>query len=641
MRQMSNASPARRRSGERVRRTPFFLCLLLTAGGAFLSLLRPAVVEEHLETLLVDYRFKIRNLLAPPVVPTNIVIVAVDEKSLSTHGRWPWARTLQARLIERVFQGHPKVVAVDIFFPEAESPQADSALAEVFAEHSARLVVALGYEVKKGKKQDGEIEDVLYEQAITRIERVGSLRPIEAFRVLLPPDPIAGSVVFGHVYALPDRDGNVRWEDLYIRYGDEYFACLPLQAARIYGGYPPDKLRIIGGTGVELGSLVIPTDDYGRLHINYIGKEHRFPYCSAADVLSGQTPAERFEDKAVFIGTSAIATYDLISTPFSANMPGVEKNATVLANILGRSFIRRCPLFLELLVLLIAGLSVATLCTRLRAAYAFGFFLFLLFALLAANQGAFTWCGIRANLSYPLLTVTLEGIAVFSYRHLVEERRARGIRRLFSNYVTERVVHELINNPELAKLGGTRKEVTILFSDIRGFTLFSEQNEPEYVVAMLNDYLGAMSDVISRWEGTLDKYVGDAIIAFWGAPLNQEDHAELALRCALHMMQRLETLQNKWRAEGKEPLDSGIGINTGEVVVGNIGAEGKKMDYTVIGDHVNLCERTEQLTRKYNARIVITEFTLNKIRPLISARQFGHMSVKGLEKVPPGRRIPL
>jgi adenylate cyclase len=175
--------------------------------------------------------------------------------------------------------------------------------------------------------------------------------------------------------------------------------------------------------------------------------------------------------------------------------------------------------------------------------------------------------------------------------------------------------------------------LSILFSDVRGFTTFSETHAPEEVVPILNEYLGAMTEIVFKWEGTLDKFMGDAILAFWGAPLSQENHAELSTRCALNMLKKLEELQKKWRDEGKPVLDAGIGINSGEVLVGNIGAEGRKMDYTVIGDHVNLASRVEGLTRKYEARLLITEFTLHKITEDISAGRISHVEATGREKV--------
>ena len=612
-----------------------FIPLLITLVFAALTVKNPPIIDEYIETLLLDYRFKIRNLVSPPPIPKDILIVTIDEESLSTYGRWPWNRRLQAELIEKVFKGTPKVVVVDIFYAEPGAPEADRALAEVIRKHKDRLVIALGFEVEEGRVFDGDIEDILYDQAIPRVENLKYLRAIEAYRVLLPPESLAGSATFGHVYPLPDRDGKLRWENLYIKYDGEYFPSLTLQAARVALGIARDRVSIIGGTGVELGGRFIPTDKFGRLHINYIGREGSIIHKSAADVLSGRIPASLFTGKIVFIGTTAMATYDQKNTPFSANMPGVEKNATVVANILSGNFIKKTPVYIDLLVVLLTGILALFIGQKKRALSLVTGYVALTSIVVITNLGLFTWYGIRLNLIYPLLTVISEGTFIISYGYFVEEKKAREIRRMFSSYVTERVVNELIKNPDLARLGGERKEVTVLFSDIMGFTGFSEGHAPEEVVAMLNEYLGAMTEVIFKWEGTLDKFVGDEIVAFWGAPLEQKDHAGLAVRCALDMVRRLEELQRKWKSEGKPVLDAGIGINTGEVVVGNIGAEGKKMDYTVIGDHVNVGARIETLTRKYNTHILITEFTLNRIGELLTTDSLyrTHTSIKGLEKV--------
>ncbi len=612
-----------------------FIPLLITLVFAALTVKNPPIIDEYIETLLLDYRFKVRNILSPPPVPADILIVTIDEESLSVFGRWPWNRRLQAELIEKVFKGNPRVVVVDIFYAEPGFPSADRALAEVIRKHKDRLVIALGFEVEEGKVFDGDIKDILYDQAIPRIENLKYLRAIEAYRVLLPPESLAASATFGHVYPLPDRDGKLRWENLYIKYDGEYFPSLTLQAARVALGIARDRVSIIGGTGVELGGRFIPTDKFGRLHINYIGREGSIIHKSAADVLSGRIPDSFFAGKIVFIGTTAMATYDQKNTPFSANMPGVEKNATVVANILSGNFIKKTPVYIDLLVVLLTGILALFIGQKKRALSLVTGYVALTFIVVITNLGLFTWYGIRLNLIYPLLTVISEGTFIISYGYFVEEKKAREIRRMFSSYVTERVVNELIKNPDLARLGGERKEITVLFSDIMGFTRFSEGHAPEEVVAMLNEYLGAMTEVIFKWEGTLDKFVGDEIVAFWGAPLEQKDHAGLAVRCALDMVGRLEELQRKWKSEGKPVLDAGIGINTGEVVVGNIGAEGKKMDYTVIGDHVNVGARIETLTRKYNTHILITEFTLNRIGDLLTTDSLyrTHTSIKGLERV--------
>ena len=339
------------------------------------------------------------------------------------------------------------------------------------------------------------------------------------------------------------------------------------------------------------------------------------------------------QGKIVLIGATAAGIYDLRVTPFSAVMPGVEKHASVISSIMENRFLRRTTFFTNLILLLVSGSLFSLLLIRFKsmgATLTAGLFLVLI---LGSGYFLFVHQGLWINIAYPSNNILLIFICVMVYNYAIEERTARKIRAMFSSYVTEKVVNELIKNPQMAKLGGERREMTILFADVVGFTTFSEKHTPEEVVAILNEYLGAMTDVIFRWEGTLDKFVGDAIVAFWGAPMRQENHAELALRCALDMVKSLEELQKKWRSEGKPVLDSGIGVNTGEVLVGNIGAEGKKMEYTVIGDHVNLGSRVESLTRQFNTHLLITEFTLNKIKDLVNTRFIGHLSIKGREKV--------
>lgn len=611
------------------------LPLALTAVFASLALWRPILVEDSIEHLLLDWRFKARNLLAPPATPEGVVIVAVDEASLARHGRWPWTRPLVADLLDRVRGAGPRAVGVDLFFAESETPEADARLARAFEDLGERGVGALVFEIQRDDRGAEEVPDVLFDQAVSKVEQAGLLRPLKARRPLLPPGALAAATRFGHVNYLPDRNGKLRWEYLYLRSGGEtgeYFLSLSLQAARIALGVAPEQVRIVGGSGVDLGGRMIPADDNGRLLVNYYGPEGTFAHIPATDVLAGEVPPERLRDKVVFVGATGVATYDIIVTPFAANMAGVEKNATVAANVIAGDYLRRVPLVVDLLAVLAAGVAALLLTRRRSAAAAILSLLGLAALIVGGNVAAFV-TGWHLNLAYPFLLVVAQGTGTVAVRYLIEERRARQMRRMFSSYVTERVVDQLIENPELARLGGQRREVTVLFSDIRGFTTFSEHHPPERVVAILNDYLEAMTEVVFHWEGTLDKFIGDAIMVFWNAPLPQEDHAERAIRCALHMLGRLDALNRGWAEAGQPVLEIGIGLNTGEVLVGNIGAEGRKMDYTVIGDHVNLASRLEGLTKKYGARILLTESTLERIRPLLDRNAFGHVTVRALERV--------
>jgi adenylate cyclase len=348
------------------------------------------------------------------------------------------------------------------------------------------------------------------------------------------------------------------------------------------------------------------------------------------------------------VGTTALGTYDQKATPYSANFPGVEKNATVVANILDQRFLEKSlwagPVDKATIVLFGVGLGV--ILPRLRALTGSAVAAGTLVGFVIVAQYLFVRHGIWLDMAYPLLTILLVFMANTVLKFSTEERQAKEIRAMFSSYVSPRIVEELIKDPDKARLGGQRKECTLLFCDLIGFTSFSAERPAEEVVQMLNEYLGAMTEVVFRWNGTLDKFVGDSIVAFWGAPLDQPNHVELATRCALHMRARLNQLWEKWQAEGKALLDNGIGLNTGEVVVGNMGAEGKKMDYTVIGDHVNLAARVEGLTRQLQVPIVITEYAVDRLRPYLSPSEgkptLGHLEYRkiGAVKVK-GRPLPV
>jgi adenylate cyclase len=417
---------------------------------------------------------------------------------------------------------------------------------------------------------------------------------------------------------------------LAIDYQGDYYAPIGLQAVRLYRGLSIQDLALDYKGGVSLGDISIPTDEHGRMLINYRGPNGTFPTYPISDILDRTTPAGTFKDKIVLIGATAIGIYDLRVTPFSNNMPGIEKHASVVDNILHQDFLYHTEVSVPILIVLFAmvlGFSIPRLGAKAGAAL----FLALFAGYLGFVYYLFVAKGIWFNLVYPASALFFGYTSQTAYRFFMEERRARDIRKMFSSYVSKRIVDELIRDPSKAKLGGDRKEITVLFSDIRGFTTFSEKHQPEEVVSLLNEYLGAMTEIVFEHEGTLDKFVGDAIMALWGAPIGQPDHAERGVRCALAMIDKLKQLQAKWAAEGKYVIDIGIGINTGDMVVGNMGAEGKKMDYTVIGDNVNLGARLEGLTRKYNNHIIISEYTYEKVKGIVDAKELDSVTVKGKE----------
>jgi adenylate cyclase len=434
-----------------------------------------------------------------------------------------------------------------------------------------------------------------------------------------------------HINMNPDIDGTLRWEMLAIKFRDDYYAPIGLQAARLYRGIPPEQMVLDFGGGVQLGDDYISTDTFGRMLINYRGPNNTFPMYSISDILDRTLPAGMFKDKIVLIGATAIGIYDLRVTPYSTNMAGIEKHASVVDNLLRGDFLYQA-MDLDVPLIFAFSLILGLLVPRFGAQAGVAFFLVLLSGYSVFVHYLFIAKGVWFSYVYPASSIFFCYTSQTAYRFFTEERRAKEIRTMFSSYVSKRIVDELIRDPSKMRLGGDRKELTVLFSDIRGFTTFSEKYRAEEVVSQLNEYLGAMTHIVFDHEGTLDKFVGDAVMAFWGAPLDQEDHAIRGVRCALDMMKKLRELQKKWESEGKHVIDIGIGINTGEMIVGNMGAQGKKMDFTVIGDNVNLAARVEGLTRKFDSHIIITEYTYARVKDSVDAKELEAVTVKGKER---------
>lgn len=617
----------------------FFYLITLISISIFvtLQLYDPALVREEIESKTFDMRLGIRGIVRKS--PQNdIVIVSVDEKSISEVGRWPWRRDVMASLVNRISGERPRVIGIDILLSERESGETDEELAKAIRD-AGNVVLATAFIVPVDKKVSvpKEIPDFLWDSAFMGVKSVKGIEwkrwAIRPESVIPPLGEFAKGASLGHVYVHPDTDGVLRWEDLYLNYGEDCYPSFPLQVSRIALGMDMKDMVLYGGSGINLGDRFIPTDLSGRILINYRGKEGSFRYVSASDVIKGKAVG-LFKNKIILIGTSALGTYDQKVTPLSANMPGVEKNANVVDNILRDDFLRKSPGVIELAVILLTGLFLGLLLPRLNAIP--GAILAISFISIYILLGLFLllYWNLWINLVYPISNMFAIFTAETVTRFFLEEKKAREIRRMFSSYVSPKIVEELILHPEKTHLGGERRRVTVLFCDIIGFTSLSERLPPEEVVSMLNEFFKEMVDIIFKWDGTLDKFVGDEIMAFWGAPADQPNHAELAVRCALNMSDRLEEMQGTWRSKGREVLDCGIGINTGEVIIGNVGAEGKKMDYTVIGDHVNLAARVEKLTREYGTRIIVTENTIKGIDQTMRDGLIGlpFVKVKGKEK---------
>ncbi|MBF0466096.1 MAG: adenylate/guanylate cyclase domain-containing protein [Nitrospirae bacterium] len=622
----------------KLRRFLYFLTATITLFYVVLALRDPAFITENLETKLLDLRIYVKNVLKTDDTPKDILIVYVDDKSIKEIGRWPWKRDVEADLLRNISKDAPKVIAVDVMLSETENAASDDKLAETI-KVAGNVVLATAFITKSSDSSfagSSDAPDFLWDSAFMEVKTVSNINwkkwAIKPEKVLPPIEKFARFSSLGHVYTLPDSDGAIRYAILYVNFGTDCYPHLALQTARIALGLKQKDMILFGGSSIKLGNMYIPIDLSGRVIINYRGIKTNYISVSASDVIRGKIEKGFFNNKIVFIGTSALATYDQKVTAVSANSSGVSINANIVENILSTGFLRRSPNVIEIIVICIAGILFG-LISRFRAALSsilalicISVYMFFSFYLLIKSN---LWL----NITYPVAAM----VSLFSLQTIVkflaEERRGRQIRGIFSRYVSPQIVNVLINNPEGTHLGGKQQTLTILFTDIVGFTTISEKLTPEEVVQMLNEYFSDMVEIIFKWGGTLNKFIGDAIMCFWGAPVEDNNHAVHAIKCALNMIAKKEEIQVKRLSEGKAPIDIGIGINSGEVLIGNIGAVGKQMDYTIIGDNVNLCSRVEGLTRKFKVHILISENTFKEIRPHIDSGLLYSVSVKCVGRV--------
>ncbi len=655
----------------------FWLATGVTTLMAILYLMGPRFLVD-LENKSLDFRFLARGEVQPS---NDIAIIAIDERSIADFGRWPWPRDLMATLINKLAAADVKVIGIDIIYSEPEITDRMRTITDLRAEVKLMASEKTALLEILDEKQREASTDLQFAHAIgaagnvimavapvirwehgehaidstsdstpqsTTPFNVGKYAfnlvknssldqifdPIEASDILPPlPEFMEQAIGLGHVSALQDRDGILRYGMLTVQYNDDYFPSLPLAVAQTSLDIPWSHMVLRLAESVVLDKITIPTDERGRMLLHHYGKRLTFTHYSAAAVLKDEIPSGTFKNKIIFIGTTAIGAYDLWSNPFDPNIPGVEINATITENIIHGKILHRSERTktLDLLAIIIGGLLAALIIPNLRGLYGTGAVIGFLACYMFLAQYLFVTQGMWISLVAPLTTILLCYIALTVLGYITEERRAKEIRAMFSSFVNPRIVEELIKYPNAAKLGGFRREVTLLFSDIRGFTTFSEkhQDNPEHIVIQLNEYLQAMTEEVFRADGTLDKFIGDAIMVFWNAPIEQADHAKRGLRCALAMRTRLKTLNEKWVAEGKEPFAIGIGLHTGSAVVGNMGAKGLKMDYTAIGDAVNLAARLEGTTKEYGTHLIISEETYRQAEEDFASRELDNIAVKG------------
>jgi adenylate cyclase len=438
----------------------------------------------------------------------------------------------------------------------------------------------------------------------------------------------------------PDADGVVRHSLLVLPYGrsknpDDWdlYASLDVQAVRLFQGLPDQQMVLdfseTGITALEFGpSHIIRPDAFGRMMINYEGDVTTYPYVSIADVVRHKFPAGTFKGKIVLVGASATGIGDLRSTPFGGiSYPGVEIHANVIDNILNRHFLLRGPnqVSVDVLLIFLFGVPLG-LWLALAQPRSMLFALFLLVPFGVGVWFAFLH-GWWLNFIVPSGTLAANVGVVAMYRALVEEKEKRRVRGAFQQYLSPEVIRRLLQNPELVKPRKT--EITVMFSDVRGFTSISERLDAQELAALLNEYLTGMTQIVFRHSGTLDKYIGDSVMAFWGAPFENQNHATEGCRAALDMIARLKEMQRKWKWEGRPVLDIGIGICTGVASVGNLGSD-LRHGYTALGDAVNLASRLEGLNKEYGTHILLSDTTYAAVEdPFLVFRELDLIRVKG------------
>jgi adenylate cyclase len=619
---------------------------------------------------LENYTYDMRlNLLMSNTIDSRIVIVDIDEKSLIEQGRWPWGRDKMARLVNQLFATYEiNTLGFDVVFAEKDEssglknlewmqqkylkddlgfayvlkmvrPQLD--YDQIFAESLKNRKVVLGYyfQLHGDTNHVGQLPTETFSagsfdgEAIAFTEATGYGANLD----LLQQSAHAA----GHFNPEPDADGITRKIPMLVKYGADYYDALSLAVARAYLQNPvmEAKFAATGAGGdyagleaFEMAGKRIPVDAEVATLVPYRGVQGSYKYVSASDVLNNKVRPVSLKNKIVLVGTTAPGLMDLRATPVQSNYPGVEVHANVISGILDNN-IKERPAFtqgIEFLLLLLAGLLLAFTLPSLNPLKATLMTLGVLATVLGTIFAGWQYANLVLPMASLLIMIGLIYLLNMSYGFFVESRGKRQLTGLFGQYVPPELVDEMAKNPEAINLQGESREMTVLFSDIRGFTQISEGLNPKQLTQMMNEFLTPMTQIIHSNRGTIDKYMGDAIMAFWGAPLRDKNHAQHALNAALAMNAAMKDISAKFVAKGWPEIRMGFGLNTGDMVVGNMGSS-FRMAYTVMGDSVNLGSRIEGLTKNYGVDIIVSEFVKAQTPDMIY-RELDIVRVKGKDK---------
>jgi adenylate cyclase len=628
---------------------------------------------------LKTYDYRVRLAADSSTARRDTVLVSIDDSSIRRLepqvGRWPWPRVVHSYLIDYLHRAPAKAIVYDVLFTERDKRTFQIGTDTWTGEESDR---ALASSAARAGNVVFPADVTADEKALVGKCGVDVLRAGQPFDadpafearpgVILPYDELTdAAAAVGHNLMIYDADGPVRRTAPFVRIDTVGVPSLAVATTMIAGRVPRESIRREGSTlkvgqalaplvPARIPSLYGPSTTADRLLIRFTGplmkdgkptyQDYSFYdlFYSEQQILAGQKPTVDpavFRDKIVIVGTTAAGLRDLFTVPFTeGSMPGMQIHANVIDNLLSGRFMR--PLGqggnLAILAACATAVGVAGAVTAVWPTIAIA-------ALLAALLGWVSFVlvghGVWVDVAKPILAVAFATFGSTAYQYFVEGREKRRVKRMFSRFVSKDVYDQLMADPAGARIGGARRDMTVLFADIRGFTTFTERGQPEAVVSQLNEYFSEMVDVIFQHRGTIDKFVGDMVMALFGAPLADEDHAEHALQAGLGMLAALKGLNARWAAEGRPALDIGIGLNSGDMVVGNIGSD-TIMSYTVIGDAVNLGSRLESLNKQYGTHVIISDATRARLKGRYDMKPLGTVTVKGkseavaiFEVVPP------
>jgi adenylate cyclase len=634
-----------------------------------LVLLLPAVLSAsrsgalgRVESYLYDLRVR---LTMPGGIDSRIVIVDIDESSLAREGQWPWSRTKLAALLDALFDRYEvRMVAFDAQFPEPERASAltlfdelapaaarDRQLAAQLADLRARFEadkrfaesfisrdVVLGYAFKRvvhpGEPRESGVLPPALELNGARLD---SMRWIEAQGFAGNLAELQANAIAAGFFDTPitDEDGVVRRLPLLERYNGRIYESLALAAARVAAGGKPIQLGFTNSARrqrlefIGVGDEQVPVDERGTILAPFRGPVNSFPYVAATRVLHGEAPQDTLKNAIVLIGTTAPGLHDIRPTPVDREYFGVEAHANAIAAIIDGTVMAQPSwtkaLTLATLLMLVAYFAFIVPQLSVVAAIAGTAGLGVLVVVL--NMSAWTRSGIVLPLAAPLLYLAITSVLLLSYGYFVESRRKRRLSRVFSQYVPPEIVRELDASEADISLEGDSRDMSVLFSDVRGFTTLSEGLTPRELTRLMNEMLTPLTEVIHKRRGTIDKYMGDAIMAFWGAPLQDVEHARNAVLAGLEMIECTARIRAEFAARSWPPVHIGVGVSTGPMNVGNMGSR-FRMAYTVLGDTVNLGSRLEGLTKQYGVDMIVSGVTVQAIPDMVF-RELDAVRVKG------------